>query len=135
MADMEDLIKAFTEERVWAVVGASTSPEKFGHKVFRTLRAAGYTVYGVNPRGGKIDGEALYPSLADLPVKPAVVDLVVPPKVTEGVVRECAKLGLSRVWMQPGAESEEAIAYCQAEGIDVVHGACAMVRKRTWEGA
>ena len=133
MAELESLIRAFTGERVWAVVGASTNPEKFGNKVFRTLRAAGYTVYGVNPRGGEIDGERLYPSLADLPVKPAVVDLVVPPRVTDGVVRECAELGLSRVWMQPGAESEEAIAFCQAQGIDVVYGACAMVRKRTWE--
>ena len=133
MVDMEALIRAFTGERVWAVVGASTNPGKFGNKVFRTLRAAGYIVYGVNPRGGEIDGEALYLSLADLPVKPAVVDLVVPPKVTEGVVRECAELGLSRVWMQPGAESEEAIAFCRARGIDVVYGACAMVRKRTWE--
>lgn len=132
MADMGALIEAFRDERVWAVVGASTDPQKYGNKVFRTLHAAGYVVYGVNPRGGEIDGQALYPSLAELPVKPAVVDLVVPPKVTEGVVRECAELGLSRVWMQPGAESEAAIAFCEAHGIDVVHGACAMMHARTW---
>ena len=132
MADMEELIRAFTNERVWAVVGASTNPDKYGHKIFRTLRTAGYTVYGVNPRGGEIDGETLYPSLADLPVKPAVVDVVVPPKVTESVVRECAKLGLSRVWMQPGAESESAVQYCRAHGMDVIHNACAMVHARRW---
>ena len=71
--------------------------------------------------------------MAALPVTPAVVDLVVPPKVTEGVVRECAELGLPRVWMQPGAESEAAIAFCKAQGIDVVYGVCAMVHKRRWE--
>jgi predicted CoA-binding protein len=133
MADVEALIRAFTDERVWAVVGASTNPEKYGHRIFRTLRAAGYTVYGVNPRGGEIDGESLYPSLAGLPVAPAVVDIVVPPKVTELVVRECAELGLTRVWMQPGAESDEAIAFCAEHGIDAVYGACAMVHKRMWE--
>jgi predicted CoA-binding protein len=129
---MEELIREFISQRVWAVVGASLSAEKFGHQIFRNLRAAGYSVYGVNPGGGEIEGQRLYPSLADLPEKPAVVDIVVPPKVTEEVVRQCAELGLGRVWMQPGSESEEAIRFCQEKGIEVVHGACAMIRKREW---
>jgi len=129
---MEKLIQEFINQRVWAVVGVSLNPEKFGHKVFRNLRAAGYIVYGVNPGGGEIKGQRLYPSLGDLPEKPAVVDIVVPPKVTEGIVRQCAELGLGRVWMQPGSESEEAIRFCQEMRIEVVHGACAMIRKREW---
>jgi predicted CoA-binding protein len=132
--ELEALIREFTGLRVWAVVGASTNPAKYGYRIFRDLRAAGYRVYGVNPGGGEIDGEALYPSLAALPEKPQVVDIVVPPQVTEQVVQECAALGLTRVWMQPGSESEAAIRYCQEHGIRVVHDACAMVRKRVWEG-
>jgi len=129
---MEDLIQEFINQRVWAVVGVSLNPEKYGHKIFRNLRAAGYIVYGVNAGGGEIGGQRLYPSLADLPEKPAVVDIVVPPKVTEDIVRQCAELGLGRVWMQPGSESEEAICLCQEKGIRVVHDACAMIRKREW---
>jgi predicted CoA-binding protein len=129
---MEDLIQEFINQRVWAVVGVSLNPEKYGHKIFYTLRAAGYIVYGVNASGGEIDGQRLYPSLADLPEKPAVVDIVVPPKVTEEIVRQCAELGLGRVWMQPGSESEEAIHLCQEKGIRVVHDTCAMIRKREW---
>ena len=129
---MEELIREFISQRVWAVVGASLSPEKYGHQIFRNLRAAGYIVYGVNPGGGEIEGQRLYPSLADLPEKPAVVDIVVPPKVAGEIVRQCAELGLGRVWMQPGSESEEAIRFCQEKGIEVVHGACAMIRKREW---
>ena len=129
---MEELIQEFINERVWAVVGASMDAEKYGNKVLRTLRRAGYTVYGVNAKGGEIDGQRLYRSLADLPEKPAVVDMVVQPQVTERIVRQCVTLGLKRVWMQPGAESANAIAFCELHGIKVVHGACAMVRKRTW---
>ena len=129
---MEELIREFINQRVWAVVGASLNPEKYGHQIFRKLRAAGYIVYGVNSGGGEIEGQRLYSSLADLPEKPAVVDIVVPPKVTEGIVHQCAELGLGRVWMQPGSESEEAIRFCQEKGIEVVHGACAMIRKREW---
>jgi len=129
---MEELIQEFISERVWAVVGASTDPNKYGHKIFRTLRQAGYIVYPVNPKGGEIEGVTVYPSLADLPERPAVVDIVVPPKVTESIVRQCAQLGLKRVWMQPGAESEEAIRFCREHGIKVVYNACAMIRRREW---
>ena len=132
MEDGAELIEDFINQRVWAVVGASTDPTKYGNRIFRDLRAAGYTVYGVNPRGGKIEGQELYPALSDLPEKPAVVDTVVPPVVTVEVVRQCAELGLTRVWMQPGSESEVAIQFCREHGIRVVHHVCAMVRKRVW---
>jgi predicted CoA-binding protein len=131
--NMEALIQEFTDLRVWAVVGASNDAVKFGNKVFRSMTAAGYRVYGVNPKGGEIDGTALYPSLDALPEKPDVVDLVVPPAVTAQVVSQCAELGLTRVWMQPGAESEAAIQFCHDHGIRVVHDACAMIRKRFWQ--
>jgi len=126
------LITEFVNRRVWAVVGASQDPAKFGYRVYLSLRDAGYTVYAVNPRGGELLGEAIYPTLADLPQRPEVVDTVVPPPVTEQIVRDMKSLGLSRVWMQPGSESKAAIAYCEEQGIEVVHDACAMVHKRRW---
>ncbi len=91
------------------MVGASTDRSKYGNRIFRDLRQAGYTVYPVNSKGGEIEVLRAYPSLADLPERPQVVDIVVPPKMTEEIVRQCAELGLKRVWMQPGAESEEVI--------------------------
>ena len=77
-----------------------------GYRIYRSLHEAGYRVYGVNPNTRVVDGETIYPSLAALPERPEVVDLVVPPPVSEQVVAECARLGLLRVWLQPGAESE-----------------------------
>jgi hypothetical protein len=129
---VEDLIREFIDQQVWAVVGASTDPAKYGNQIYRALRDAGYIVFGVNVGGGTFEGQQLYRRLADLPQTPAVVDTVVPPTVTEQIVQQCAELGITRVWMQPGSESEAAIAYCQEQGIQVVHHACAMVRRRTW---
>jgi len=65
-----------------------------------------------------------------LPVKPDVIDLVVPPKVPEHVVKTCKKLGIKKVWMQPGSESETAINFCRENGMDVVHGVCIMKERR-----
>ncbi len=129
---MEDLIRDFVGQKVWAVVGASTNPAKFGNIIFRNLLHAGYAVYAVNPRRGEIEGHAFYPSLEALPEVPDVVDVVVPPKLAEGVLRECARLGIRRVWLQPGAESGEAVRLGEELGLQVVHDACAMVHRRNW---
>jgi hypothetical protein len=131
--EKDRLISDFVNRRVWAVVGASQDPAKYGNRVFHSLRDAGYTVYPVNSKGGELDGSVVYPTLADLPQSPEVIDLVVPPPVTEEIVKEALELGLRRVWMQPGAESQKAVDYCQEHGIEVVHHACAMVHKRRWE--
>ncbi|MFC2038059.1 CoA-binding protein [Chloroflexota bacterium] len=131
--EQERLISDFVNRRVWAVVGASHDRSKFGNRIYRSLCDSGYVVYAVNPKGGELEGSKVYPTLADLPQRPEVVDLVVPPAVTEQIVKEAHQLGLSRIWMQPGAESETAIAYCQEQGMQVIYHACAMVHKRQWE--
>lgn len=131
--DMAALVDECVSERVWAVVGASQNPRKFGNRIALDMHRAGYTVYAVNPRGGELDGLHVYPSLAALPERPGVVDVVVPPEVGATVLRESAALGLERIWLQPGAETPELIALGQRLGLKVVHHACAMLEKRQWE--
>jgi len=131
-SDMGELIQEFINQRVWAVVGSSRDPTKYGNRIFRSLLKAGYVVYPVNPNARWIDGHKVYPTLKALPEPPGVVDIVVPPRVTERIVRECAQLGLKRVWIQPGAESKEALEYCRQKGIKTVYGVCAMIHRREW---
>ena len=127
----EKLIMEFLDKKnVFAVLGASRDPKKYGHQVYRDLRNAGYRVYPVNPNANGILGDKCYPSLEALPVKPDVADLVVPPKITEHVVKTCKKLRIKKVWMQPGSESETAINFCREHGMDVIHGVCVMVERR-----
>ncbi|MGD9130240.1 MAG: CoA-binding protein [Candidatus Bathyarchaeota archaeon] len=125
------LIEKFLEKsNVFAVVGASRDPSKYGHQIYKDLRAAGYKVYPVNPNADEILGDKCYPSLESLPETPQVVDLVVPPKVTNQIVKTCKKLGIRKVWMQPGSESETALNFCKENSMEVVHGACVMVERR-----
>ena len=127
----EELIKKFLNKRnIFAVVGATKNPEKYGHQVYRDLREAGYEVYPVNPNAEEVLGDRCYPNLTELPRKPDVVDVVVPPKVTEEIVKTCKRLEITNVWMQPGSESETAIKFCDDNGIDVVHGVCVMIERR-----
>ncbi|NIR86980.1 CoA-binding protein [Candidatus Bathyarchaeota archaeon] len=132
----KELVKKFLNKRnIFAVVGASRDPEKYGYQVYKDLKEAGYEVYPVNPNADKILGDRCYPNLGDLPTKPDVVDVVVPPKVTEEIVKACKRLGITKVWMQPGSESETAIKFCDENGIDVVYGVCVMVERRREEAA
>jgi predicted CoA-binding protein len=126
-----DLIKDFLrKENVYAVVGVSRKPAKYGHQVYKDLKEGGYVVYPVNPNIDEVLGDRCYHSLSELPEKPDVVDIVVPPKVTEKIVEECKELGIERVWMQPGSESEHAICFCEENSIKVVHDVCVMVKRR-----
>ena len=124
---MQDLIEEFMAQKRFAVVGVSDNPEKYGNQIFKNLRRRGYEVYPVNPRLKEIEGVKCYPSLADIPVKVDVVDFVVPPGVTEMILKDCKKLGLDHIWLQPGAESEAAISYCQENNLKVVHDVCVML--------
>jgi len=124
---MQDLIKEFMAQKRFAVVGATTNTKKYGNEIFRNLISRGYEVYPVNPRLKEIEGTKCYPSLSNLPVKVDVVDFVVPPPVTEEILKECKELELDRIWLQPGSESEAAVAFCVENNLKVVHGVCVML--------
>ena len=124
---MQDLIKEFMAQKKFAIVGATSNTKKYGYRVFKDLKSRGYEVYPVNPNLKELGGTKCYPDLAGIPVKVDVVDFVVPPEVTEKILKECKQLGLDRIWLQPGSESEAAIAYCHDNNLKVVHDVCVML--------
>jgi predicted CoA-binding protein len=124
---MQDLIKEFMAQKKFAVIGASNNPEKYGNQIFRNLKKRGYEVYPVNPGLDQLEGTKCYASLENIPVKVDVVDFVVPPSVTETVLKDCKRLGLDKIWLQPGSESEAAIEYCHKNNLKVIHDVCVMM--------
>ena len=124
---MEELIKEFMAKKRFAVIGATDNAEKYGNRIFKNLTKRGYEVYPVNPNLKEIEGAKCYPTLAAVPVKVDVVDFVVPPNVTETILKECKELGLGNIWLQPGSESEAAIAFCHENKLKVVYGTCVML--------
>ena len=133
MAAQRALIAECVDERVWAIVGASTDPNKWGYRIYTALRASGYRVYPVNPRASEIAGDRCYRTLADLPETPGVVDVVVPPRLGLGVAEDAARAGIARIWFQPGAESPENVAHARSLGLKTVAHACALVERKAWQ--
>ena len=124
---MQDLVKDFLKQKRFAVVGSFRNETKYAYRILQALKKKGYEVYPVNPRLKVVEGLSCYSRVKDIPVVCDVANIVTPPRITEKVVRECKEKGITRVWLQPGAESEEVIKFCKENGIAVVYNLCVMM--------
>ncbi|MEM1452880.1 MAG: CoA-binding protein [Planctomycetota bacterium] len=125
---MSELIDRFLAEGPYAVVGASSDRMKFGNRVLRSYMEHDLPAFPVNPTQSQIEGLDAYASLADLPEPVRHVSIITPPAVTESVVEEAAEMGAEVLWMQPGAESPNAIRRARQLGMEVIAGGpCVLV--------
>lgn len=115
----------------YAVVGATTNKEKYGYRVLMDLHRAELSVVGVNPKYTEIEGVLAFPLLKDLPEKPDVVVVVIPPERGLKILDEAKNAGITKLWFQPGAESEAIRLRAQQLELEVLaDGSCIMVERR-----
>lgn len=125
---IDEKISRFLESEAFAVVGASTNRSKFGNKIFRCYQHKGYRVIPVHPLEKLIEGVECVARVTDLPTEVISLSLVTPPAITEKIVQDAAAKGIRNIWMQPGAESPAAVAFCETQGINVIaDGSCVLV--------
>ena len=119
----------FLASRRVAVTGVSREPKGHGSNVvYQRLRQRGYEVFAVNPNAEEVEGDRCYHDLRSIPGGVDAVLIATRPEIADETMRECAELGIKRVWMHrgPGAGSvsETAAAYGREHGIDVIDGGC-----------
>lgn len=120
-------MQGFVEQKTLAVVGMSRAPQSFSAIASKELRAKGYRLLPVNPSASEILGEKCYPSLSALPEKVGGALFLTPPAATEKAVREAVEAGVQHLWIQQGAESQEALAYCREKNVSAVSGHCILM--------
>ena len=105
--------------QTWAVAGDVLNETKYAHTIAETLQKEGYQVVLVNRccRDARV-----YRCLSDYGPGIEVLDLVIHPRLGLQLVQEADALGIKRVLIQPGAESEAIIAYCAEHGLEAVEG-------------
>ncbi len=84
----------------------------------------GYRIVPVNPQGGEILGEKVYPTLADVDVPIDVVQVFRLPREVPAIAEAAADAGASVLWMQPGIVSEEGAAIATDRGLTVAMDIC-----------
>ena len=119
--------EVLTNARVIAVVGHSEQPHRTSYRIAQYLRAAGYTVYPVNPTVTTIDGEKSYASLAEVPEHIDIVNVFRRSEYVAEVVDEAIAVGADAVWVQLGIVDEAARDTALAAGLDVAMDKCIKV--------
>jgi len=129
--ESDDLRKILTTSKTIAVVGLSNKPDRPSYDVANYLKEHGYRIIPVNPTIKEALGEKAYASLKDVPGRIDVVQIFRRPEDVPAVVDDAISIGAKVVWMQPGAENEEAAAKAEAAGLKAVVGACMRTVHRT----
>lgn len=119
--DLRDILQT---KKPIAVVGLSGNPDRPSYGIAAYMQSQGYRVIPVNPRITDALGEKAYPSLRDLPEPVDIVQIFRRPEDVPAIVDDAIAIGAKVVWMQPGAENDEAAAKAEAAGLKVVVGAC-----------
>jgi uncharacterized protein len=132
MQNIKDAAAEFLAAHRIAVTGVSRTPKTHGaNNVYRRLRERGYQVFAVNPNTDQVEGDRCYQDLKSIPGEVQAVVIGTRPGIAEDTMRQCAELGITRVWMHrgPGAGSVSAAAtsYGRAHGITVIDGGCPLM--------
>jgi uncharacterized protein len=134
--DWDHLAELLRSARQIAVIGLSPRPERPSHGVAAYLQRAGYTVIPINPCGGTILGERVYPDLtaaaAAGPVD--VVDIFRRSQFVSGLVEPILAVRPKLVWMQVGVRDEQSARRLEAAGIAVVMDRCLAVDHQSLGG-
>lgn len=122
MNDLNRRIETFLSSSTFGVVGASNDRYKYGNKVLRVYIQNNRKVIPVNPKEQQVEGLNALASVNDLPNDVKSISIITPPQITEKIVTAAIAKGIKNIWMQPGAESEAAIANCEKNDINVIAG-------------
>ncbi|GAP16059.1 predicted CoA-binding protein [Longilinea arvoryzae] len=124
---MDPKIQDFLQAKHLAVVGVSRSPQKFGTAVYTELKARGFDVYGVNPNMDTINGDPCYKSLTELAGRIDGAVICLHPQQAAAVIREAAAAGITRIWVQQGAQSLETAKAAREAGVTPIEGKCILM--------
>jgi len=107
-----------------AVVGVSRNQKGFGFTAVKLLRNDGYNVYAVNKNSITESGGNLFLKLSEIPVALDAIITTVPPTETINVLNDAVRLGIKKVWLQPGSDSKEVKDFCETNNLQFVSGEC-----------
>lgn len=129
MPTMKEAATEFLSHKRIAVTGVSRKEKGHGANiVFKRLKDRGYEVFAVNPNADRVDGAQSYQDLRSIPGGVDAVVIGTRPEHADSTLRECAELGITRVWMHrgpgEGSVSETATTYGREHGITVIDGGC-----------
>jgi len=124
---MDEKIQTFIDNKSIAIVGASRNGKKFGNSAAKELLERGYEVFYIHPEADEIDGYPTRPSLEAVKDQVDCVFVSVSANQGEQVLKDAAAAGLTKVWLQQGADSPGLLELGDDLGLDLVAGKCILM--------
>ena len=121
--------------RTIAMVGLSADRQKASYFVATYLQHEGYRIIPVNPRGGTILGETVYPDLKSIPGQVDMVDIFRPAEEVPALVDQAIAIGAKAVWTQLRIVHLEAAEKARAAGLRVVMDKCVKMEHGRFSGS
>jgi len=89
-------IEYLFEPRSVAVIGASQNKAKIGYRIVENIVSHGYqgAIYPVNPKGGNVLGNKIYPELSQIPGEVDLAVIAIPARFVFDAVKDCAEKGV-----------------------------------------
>lgn len=130
-----DLDRLFYPQKI-AIIGVSQSGVGFGGGIFYSLRTIGYRgeIFLVNPKGGTLGGETIYPRIEDIPgsfdlaiiavAAHAVPEALEACRIKGAAGAEILSSGFKELGTDEGVALEQEVVHHSAKGIRVVGPNC-----------
>ncbi len=122
-----EIIDEFMAQKDFAIVGCSRNSKKFGTFVLKEFKNKGYNVFPVHREAKTIECIPCVSAIEHLPDHVQSLIIITPGEQTEKLVAEAKQKGIERIWIQQGAESPQAISFCNDNNIPYVAGECVMM--------
>jgi predicted CoA-binding protein len=137
--DVAQINRLLESARTIAIVGLSSDRQKASFFVAGYLQDEGYRIVPVNPKGGEILGEKVYPDVAGIPFPVDIVDIFRPPAeigaiVDQVIARKEKGIDAPAIWMQLRLVNLPAAEKARAAGLTVIADKCVKMEHGRYGG-
>ncbi len=115
-------IQDFLAQKRIAIVGVSRTPSDYSRSLFTEMARRGYDVLPVNPNLTELDGRRCYAFISEIQPPPDAALLLTTPALTTALVEDCARAGITRIWMRQ--THEVAVEVALKNHLTVTAGEC-----------
>lgn len=105
-----DILK---EEKNWIIIGDTSNPKKYAHKIYNEFKSLGYNITSINP----YDDTSKFKTLSDIPKEITSIDFCINPTKGLEILRKFNNMNIKYLVAQPGARSFELQEYCTKNNI------------------
>lgn len=122
-----DAVQKFVSKKNLAIVGISRDPKKFGNAVLKELKDKGYNIYPVHPEIEEAESIKCYKSIGELPDTVESLFISTKPEKTPDLVKAAHDKNISHIWLQQGAQHDDALQYAIDNKINIIYKQCILM--------